>query len=87
MDGAIEFLGSLAGVCTTFAFIPQVLHVWKTRSVKDISLLMYFIFCSGLAMWIVYACYIQATPLIVANTITFVLASIILVMKLMWNKT
>jgi len=32
----VEFLGMLAGLISTVAFIPQVLKVWRTESTKDI---------------------------------------------------
>lgn len=82
----IEILGWVAAVCTTFAFIPQVLKISRTRSVKDISVLMYLIFCSGLFMWIIYGLYLKSLPLILANVATFGFACTILVMKILWNK-
>jgi MtN3 and saliva related transmembrane protein len=82
---SVEFLGSLAGICTTFAFLPQVIKVIKTRSVNDISISMYIIFCSGLALWIIYGIYLKSMPLILANVMTLVLASAILTMKALWS--
>jgi MtN3 and saliva related transmembrane protein len=82
----IEFIGWIAAICTTFAFIPQVLKVSKTRSVKDISVSMYFVFCSGVFMWVIYGFYLNSIPIVLANTITFGLAAAILIMKIKWNK-
>ena len=36
-----ELIGFIAAVCTTFAFLPQVIKVWKTKQTKDLSLRMY----------------------------------------------
>ena len=83
---SMELLGSLAGIFTTFAFLPQVLHLIKTRSVSDISVLMYTIYCCGLALWVVYGIYLNALPIIVSNIITFVLALTILLMKIIWGR-
>ena len=33
-----DLLGTIAGILTTLAFVPQVWRVWKTRSTRDISL-------------------------------------------------
>ena len=82
----IEILGWIAAGCTTFAFIPQVLKVSQSRSVKDISVWMYLIFCLGLLMWIVYGLSLKSMPIVLANVITFGLASTILIMKVLWNK-
>ena len=40
-------IGFLAAIFTTIAFIPQVVKIYKTKSVKDISLPMWLIFCVG----------------------------------------
>ncbi|RTL27051.1 MAG: PQ-loop repeat-containing protein, partial [Rhodocyclaceae bacterium] len=32
-----DFIGYIAAVLTTVAFVPQVLHTWRTRSVDDVS--------------------------------------------------
>lgn len=82
----IDLLGALAGTCTTAAFAPQALRVWKTRSVGDISLIMYILFCAGLVMWILYGYSIQAWPIILTNAITLVLAGSVLAMKVMFQK-
>lgn len=75
-------IGVLAGVLTTIAFVPQVLHVYKTRSAKDISFGMYAIFVTGVLLWLVYGWMIMALPVIIANAVTLVLAVAILVGKI-----
>lgn len=75
-------IGMLAGILTTVAFVPQVLHVYKTRSAKDISFGMYAIFVSGVLLWLMYGWMIMALPIIIANAVTLVLAVAILVGKI-----
>jgi MtN3 and saliva related transmembrane protein len=77
-----DFIGSLAAVLTTTAFVPQVWLTWKTRRVEGISLGMYSIFTTGVALWLVYGLMIAAWPVIIANAITLGLAVFILGMKL-----
>jgi MtN3 and saliva related transmembrane protein len=77
-----EEIGTLAGLLTTIAFIPQVWRVWKTRSARDISLPMYVIFTAGVALWFAYGLMTGALPLIVANGVTLLLAGAVLAMKL-----
>jgi MtN3 and saliva related transmembrane protein len=80
-----ELIGIVAGCCTTFAFLPQVIKVIKSRSAKDISLPMYVIFNTGLVLWATYGVIIQSPSLIIANGLTLILACSILVMKLIWG--
>ena len=75
-------IGLAAGMLTTAAFIPQVIRTWKTRSTRDISLVMFIAFCAGIALWAVYGFLIHSIPVIVTNCITFILASIILALKI-----
>ena len=80
-----QLIGLIAGVCTTLAFLPQVIKVLKSRSTKDISLAMYIIFNSGLALWAVYGVLINSLPIIIANVLTLILAISILILKLIWR--
>ena len=68
-----EFTGSAAAVCKTFAFIPQAVRVWRTRSAEDISLAMYLIFALGVVLWIAYGARIHSRPLVAANSVSLVL--------------
>lgn len=75
-------IGSIAAVCTTVAFIPQVLHSWRTRDLSGISLPMYTIFTSGVVLWLIYGLLIGDWPVILANAVTALLAGIVLCLKL-----
>jgi len=78
----IDAIGSIAAVLTTASFVPQAWHSFKTRDVSGISLGMYSVFTLGVALWLVYGVLLQAWPLMIANSITLILAAAILVMKL-----
>ncbi len=77
-----DYIGHLAGFCTTISFLPQVIRVWKTRSVNDISLGMYALFVFGVFMWLVYALWTHAWPLVLPNLVTLILAGAVLVFKI-----
>jgi len=87
MDGYIEYIGMLAGFCTTVAFVPQLIKVIKTRTAQGISTSMYLIFISGVILWIVYGIYHNVWPIIIANFFTLLFASAILFVKLFLRKT
>jgi MtN3 and saliva related transmembrane protein len=46
---------------------------------------MYVIFTLGVAIWFVYGLLLGSWPMILANTVTFLLASIILGLKLRYG--
>ena len=85
MENYQELIGFLAAFCTTIAFIPQALKVWKTKSTKDISLMMFIIFSFGVLCWLVYGLLIFNLPIIVANTITLTLSIYILINKIIFK--
>ncbi|HPM12039.1 MAG TPA: SemiSWEET transporter [Bacteroidales bacterium] len=81
----IEIIGYCAAFLTTLSFVPQALQVIKTKDTQSISLHMYIIFTAGVVLWLYYGISIQNLPMIIANSITIVLASIILFYKLKAN--
>jgi MtN3 and saliva related transmembrane protein len=78
----LDYSGYAAAVCTTSAYVPQVLRVWRTRSTKDISLKMFLVLVTGLSLWLTYGIWRGEMPLIIANGITLMLASTILYFKI-----
>ena len=74
-----ELIGFIAAVCTTFAFLPQVIKVWKTKQTKDLSLRMYSIMFIGILLWLVYGIRIDSLSIILANVVTAILVGTILV--------
>lgn len=78
----ITILGYVAAFCTTCSFVPQVLHILKTGDTKSISLAMYSCFVFGVFLWLVYGIAMQDWPIIVANAITLMLATMILLLKI-----
>ncbi|MGB3401574.1 MAG: SemiSWEET transporter [Microcoleaceae cyanobacterium] len=81
----VTIIGLLAGSLTTIAFLPQVIKTWKTKSTKDVSLTMFLTFCTGVSLWIVYGFLEKDLPVLMANIVTFLLASIILGFKLKYK--
>jgi MtN3 and saliva related transmembrane protein len=81
MDTA-QWVGLLAGLLTTFAFVPQVLKIWRSKSAKDISLRTYVALSIGIVLWLVYGILKQELPIILWNAVTLVLAVAIVAMKL-----
>lgn len=83
---SITILGLAAGFCTTLAFLPQAVKTWKSKSAKDLSLGMYFIFCTGVVLWLTYGILIGDLPIIITNVVTLFLALSILYFKLTFKE-
>lgn len=81
----ITVLGLVAATLTTISFLPQVVKTWRTKSAKDLSLVMLITFNTGVFLWLVYGIYQNALPIILANSITFILNVIILLIKIRYK--
>lgn len=80
-----ELIGYAAAFLTTCSFVPQAWHTFRTRDVGGISLGMYSVFTTGVALWLVYGLTLSAWPIVAANAITLALAGTILGMKLAYG--
>jgi len=77
-----DWLGYIAAFCTTVAFVPQAWQVYRTRQTQDLSLGMFLLFTTGVALWLWYGVRIGSMPIVIANVFTLTLAGYILAMKL-----
>jgi len=82
---SINILGYIAAILTTIAFLPQVFKTWRSRSAKDVSLLMMITFSVGVFLWLLYGLAIQAMPVILANATTLILALLIVILKIKYK--
>ena len=76
-----EIIGLLAAILTTGAFVPQVYKTWKTKSADDISFTMYLVLFIGLVLWLIYGIHLNSLPMILANSVTGILALMVLFFK------
>ena len=78
-------IGVLAAICSTFAFLPQVLKTWQTRRAEDISVLMYLVIVVGASLWLIYGIRLQQWPIIVSNIVTLLCSFSVLGMTLTYK--
>lgn len=85
MINSIEVIGLTAAFLTTSAYIPQAYKAWKTKSAGSVSLSMYLIMLTGVVLWLIYGIYLNSLSMILANTATIILTSIIIFFKLKYK--
>ena len=81
----VSLVGFGAGTLCTLAYLPQALHSFRTKSVRDLSLIMLLSLNVGLLLWVAYGVLIRSLPLILPNAITFFLAFPLLIIKLRYR--
>ena len=82
----IEFFGYFAAILTTAAFLPQLIKTLSTKKADDVSLVTLIMFICGVGSWIVYGFAISSLPVVIANIITFILNSFILIFKIYYER-
>ena len=75
-------VGGIAAVLTTGAYVPQARKTWKTRSTKDLSVLMLSSLVTGQLLWLAHGIMEGNLPLIGANAVSASLTASILYVKL-----
>ena len=69
-------VGIAASLMTMFGFVPQIIMMWKTHSVKDVSGLTIIQFIVGAALWMLYGIHRRDFIIIGANAISLAIVLI-----------
>ena len=78
--GLVGVVGAIAAICTTVAFVPQILKI-RRQGGEDLSYPMLFLYLAGILLWLFYGLLLRAAAVIWANAVTALLVAVALVMK------
>ena len=81
----IQILGLAAGTLTSITFLPQVIHIWKTKSAKDLSLMMLLLLILGVLLWLTYGLLVMDAAIIYTNSMVLAMSFILLFFKLKYK--
>ncbi len=81
MTDFITIIGLFAAFLTTISLFPQIIRVWKTKSVRDISVGMFLLMCGSVSIWLIYGLLLNDLPIIASNILVFAQAITILTLK------
>ncbi|BDB96291.1 SemiSWEET family sugar transporter [Candidatus Hydrogenosomobacter endosymbioticus] len=84
---SVESIGYFAGVLTSTMFIPQIAHMLKTRSARDVSLTAYVISTTSGLLWILYGVLKGSAVIVVVNTVISALAITTALIKIALDKS
>jgi MtN3 and saliva related transmembrane protein len=82
VNGPGDALACAAAIGSVASFVPQLVAVFRDRSVAGVSSSMYAIAVVTFALWTGYGWMIGAWPLIVSNAASLALALLILAVTL-----
>lgn len=87
----VELITSLAiattimGTLMSLSYFLQIAKILKTKSVKDLSLIMFVIFAVGLTLWLAYGIALKNPPLIISNIMAVIGSYWILILILKYR--
>lgn len=81
----IDIIGYVAGFLTTICLIPQLYKIIITKSTKDISLSTFIVLILGQILWCIYSILIFDLRILIANIISVILGSCIIIFTLIYN--
>lgn len=81
----LDYVGTVAAVCTTVAFVPQIHKIWRQGG-GDLSYPMLALYLTGVVLWFVYGLILHAAAVIWANAITTILVFIAIVLKATYRR-
>jgi MtN3 and saliva related transmembrane protein len=70
LNSGWQLIGLSAALLTMFSFLPQIVKVFRTKSVKDVSLITLLQLSLGVTLWIIYGVYLEDAIIILANLVT-----------------
>jgi MtN3 and saliva related transmembrane protein len=76
-------IGYAAAALSTASFAPQVWKIIRAPETKDLSAGMYVLTVAGFTLWVAFGVLVRQWPLVVSNSLCLLLASFILLMKLL----
>lgn len=85
--GLTVLIGLAAAGLTASSYIPQIIKMWKTKSVDDVSTAMFAIIFTGYILWLTYGFMANSLPVIVANIFCVTFTLIIIVFKIRFGRT
>jgi MtN3 and saliva related transmembrane protein len=77
--------GTIGGILSVGAFVPQAYRIWKRRSAGDISLSMYLAIVAASVLWMFYAYVYGATALFLTNAVIGVIALLIAALRVRYG--
>ena len=79
-------LAILATLCVVSSYIPQIIKGYRTKSLKDVSLIFLWVIIAGTILWISYGFVDHDYIFLLANSFILLFAIILTAMKITYDK-
>jgi MtN3 and saliva related transmembrane protein len=80
------YIGVIAGILTAISMLPQLIKIIREKKTEDISFVMLFILLAGIAAWVFYGILKVDYPIIVTNSFSFLVNTMVIIFSLIYRK-
>ena len=81
-----SIMGTIAAICTTVGFIPQIIRGVKTKELNDVSPTMLTLLLVGGSLWLAYGVHLKNPIIVLANGFTLSFVVTIFVLRLLFKR-
>lgn len=81
-----DIVGYAATVVGTSMMLPQLVRSYRTKHMRDVAWGMITLFLINCLLWLAYGLMIGAPPMIVANSVGFLISLALLGMKICFRR-
>ncbi len=81
-----SIMGTIAAICTTVGFIPQIIRGIQTRELRDVSPVMLTLLLVGCSLWLAYGVHLRNPIIALANGFTLSFVMTILLLRILFRK-
>ena len=82
----LTILGVAAGVLILSGWIDQIYKGYKSKSLKDVSMILLIFISMGVILWLIYGIIVSDVFIIGTNIAAIILMTIVLTMKRKYDK-
>ena len=81
-----DTVGYAGGIILGICLIPQIIKIYQTKKVDNISYIWQFLYILGISLHLYYGIYYNLLPIYIPTVIELILILIMLFMKIKYSK-
>ena len=81
-----EIIGYIAAFFGTILMLPQAFKTYRTKHVKDISLVMLIVYIINCMLWGIYGFHLNSLPMLICNGFALIIGFLMLTMKILFSR-
>lgn len=76
-----QLLGTFAGILSTILYLPQVIHMIKLKSGRDVSYIYLFLQVCASFVWVAYGYFLNSYPIIICDSSILIITLVMIYIK------